>query len=329
MSISPTSARITAVSPALAAEAASRVLTECWTPPAVHYSAEYLRFQLTYPGAPPGISVVAFDGDEPVGFAATTPRSVRIQGARATIHILSFVGVRPGWQRRGISAALYHALLDRTRAEGALTLAFVVPGSGGAVTYHHSMTAAGYHAHPVGEYPVHAFSVRPKAPPPTSLPAVIERDLAALPEIAAGIGDETALLADPTPAEIEHSRSDPRRPVLLVAQHADGRPRGAAVILRAAVMTAQGIDHIATIDALYLLEQDADVLSALLREAHRRFTDQARTSVVMAPNLWGVERSVALAAGLRRTASLFAGYLGTSGPGDALSSVKGTNLPVI
>src|SRR5690349_12804883 len=60
----------------LSAEA-SRLLEEAWNPPAVHYTPNYLRWQLSFPSASGLPCAAAFDGSELAGFAGATARRLR------------------------------------------------------------------------------------------------------------------------------------------------------------------------------------------------------------------------------------------------------------
>ncbi|MGV9883681.1 GNAT family N-acetyltransferase [Streptomyces sp. NPDC003006] len=86
--------------------------------------AEYVA-ELCRTGPPPG--VLAYDGDEPVGWAAVAPRSATSFARSSTIpHVdelpvwsLWCVRVRPGHRRKGISHALIAGAVDFARAHDA------------------------------------------------------------------------------------------------------------------------------------------------------------------------------------------------------------------
>ncbi|MET9058418.1 GNAT family N-acetyltransferase [Streptomyces antibioticus] len=76
--------------------------------------------------------VVAFDGDEPTGFAYGAPlqpgrewwRSTGFEpdGGRAATYAVSEVMVRPGWRKQGISERLHEALLKERGEDLAVLL---------------------------------------------------------------------------------------------------------------------------------------------------------------------------------------------------------------
>ncbi|KUH38766.1 MULTISPECIES: GNAT family N-acetyltransferase [Streptomyces] len=87
---------------------------------------------------PPG--VIAYDGDEPVGWAAVAPRSATSFARNRKIpHIddlpvwsLWCVRVRPGHRKRGISHALIAGAVDFARAQGAPVVEAYPLDNGGA-----------------------------------------------------------------------------------------------------------------------------------------------------------------------------------------------------
>ncbi|WP_427165287.1 GNAT family N-acetyltransferase [Streptomyces sp. C1-1] len=100
---------------------------------------EYVA-ELCRTSPPPG--VLAYDGDEPVGWAAVAPRAATSYARSRTIpHIddlpvwsLWCIRVRPGHRGQGLSHALIAGAVDFARAQGAPAIeAYPLDGGGGRV----------------------------------------------------------------------------------------------------------------------------------------------------------------------------------------------------
>ena len=89
---------------------ASRILEEAWEPPTLRYTPGFLHWQLSFPSAVELPGVAAFEGTDPVGFAAATARRLRCGSAVFDMAIVSFVAVRPAWRGQGIASGLYRVL---------------------------------------------------------------------------------------------------------------------------------------------------------------------------------------------------------------------------
>ena len=96
----------------LAADA-SALLQLAWKPPALHYSPEYLAWQLSFPGPWPSPAAAAFDGSTLMGFAASTHRRIRAGHRSLDASLVSFVAVHPDHRNQGITGKLYATLLGR------------------------------------------------------------------------------------------------------------------------------------------------------------------------------------------------------------------------
>ncbi|MGH3183078.1 MAG: GNAT family N-acetyltransferase, partial [Streptosporangiaceae bacterium] len=110
---------------------ASRVLEEAWSPPALCYTPEYLRWQLSFPGPLPLPAAAALAGNDPVGFAGATWRRLRCGSARWDVAVVSFVAVRPEWRKLGVAAGIYRRLLSALRETGAPIVTYAAGGSAG------------------------------------------------------------------------------------------------------------------------------------------------------------------------------------------------------
>jgi GNAT superfamily N-acetyltransferase len=83
----------------------------------MHYTSEYLSWQMGFPGEEPAKLAMAFLDGMPIGCAGVTPRRLVQGGAVLPAYVLSFVGVAPLARGRGLAGSLYEALLDRRPAE--------------------------------------------------------------------------------------------------------------------------------------------------------------------------------------------------------------------
>nr|MBA2291040.1 GNAT family N-acetyltransferase [Gemmatimonadales bacterium] len=79
-------------------------------------------------------AAVALDGDTPIGFAAGTPRMLRLSGHSAPAFVVSFVVVSPAWRKQGLAQRLYDALVGVLAPIGAPILTYAVDESPGMHT---------------------------------------------------------------------------------------------------------------------------------------------------------------------------------------------------
>src|SRR5262245_47051292 len=80
------------------------LLRSAWQPPASHYSADYVRWQLDFPGRIEPIALLALDGDRPVGCAAAMPRRLLLGAAVDEAYLVSLVAVAASHRRQGVAA---------------------------------------------------------------------------------------------------------------------------------------------------------------------------------------------------------------------------------
>ncbi|WP_437568198.1 GNAT family N-acetyltransferase [Sorangium sp. So ce542] len=314
------------VDPIAAAEEASLVLREAWPPPALHYTADYLRWQLGFPGPAPR-AVLAREGGEPAGFIGVAPRRFRFRGATSPGYVLSFVSVRPKFQGQGLASRLYGELLAGLRASGLPIVVFVEARSGPAQrVLYKAVKAAGLRRKQLATCRNHGFVPRASAAPTQAVARPTEAAAHVLAAIAA-CGDDRVLWSAPDAAQLEHSLRDPRPRRLLLVEEA-GRPVGAAAVFLSEIATARGIDRVATVDALFLPEPTADRLAAVLRAASEAFAGQATAPVVSAPNLALVPHDQLKPAGARPTDAAFDAFVLLPGDGPWLDA-EATNLEVV
>jgi hypothetical protein len=188
--------------------------------------------------------------------------------------------------------------------------------------------AFGFQCRALGHYPTYAALARPGQPagPVTALEARDADDFAAALRACDG---PRRLWNDPDRDQLEHYRQDPRERVLIRLEDPAGRPLGAAMLMRADVLTAPGRERVATIDSLSLPEPSADALQALARFAADRWAGQVTSPVVMAPNLQGIDSGLLRSAGFRATPSAFNGYLFFRDRDHAFQDAEATNLEIV
>jgi hypothetical protein len=312
--------------PAAFSEPAGLILGEAWQFPCLHYSSDYLRWQLSFPGGVPAFGIMAFDGDEPVAFNGVMPRRLRLQGEPVDVYLSSFHAVRPGW-RGAPGAAVIRTGVRRLREKGTPVVMFAEPGSAGEQVVLATYKAFRYHRSDLGSYPTYGFANRP-GPAPATL--AVEATKPEFAEAAALCAGPLVLWNDPDPVQLTHYCRDPRQRASVVLRQPDGQPVGAAMVIRSEVRTATGIVHVPSIDSLFLNKPSADALMALGRFTAERWPGAGTSpTVVLAPNLHGVEPAMIRSAGFRATPSLFKGYLFYLDNHARLASATGTNLEVI
>ncbi|WP_437965560.1 GNAT family N-acetyltransferase [Sorangium sp. So ce260] len=313
------------VDPIAAAEEASLVLREAWPPPALHYTADYLRWQLGFPGPAPK-AVLAREGGEPAGFIGVAPRRFRFRGAVSAGYVLSFVSVRPKFQGQGLASRLYSELLAGLRGSGLPIVVFVEARSAPAQrVLFKAVEAAELSMKRLATCQNHGFVPRASAAPTQAVarPAGVDDVLAAI----AACGDERVLWSAPDAAQLEHSLRDPRSRRLLLVEEA-GRAVGAAAVFLSEIATARGFDRVATLDALFLPEPTADRLAAVLRATSEAFAGQATAPVVSAPNLAIVPPDQRRPAGARATDATFDAFVVHPDDGP-WRDAEATNLEVV
>ncbi|WP_438004873.1 GNAT family N-acetyltransferase [Sorangium sp. So ce321] len=314
------------VDPVAVAEEASLVLREAWAPPALHYTADYLRWQLGFPGPAPR-AVLAREGGEPAGFIGAAPRRFRFRGAASEGYVLSFVSVRPKFQGQGLASRLYAELLDGLRGSGLPIVVFVEARSVAARrVLLKAVEQAGFKLKALAACQNHGFVPRASARPAQAVatPAgAVDEVLAAI----AACDGVRVLWSAPDAAQLEHSLRDPRSRRLLRVEEA-GRAVGAAAVFLSEIATAARVDRVPTVDALYLPEPTAERVAAVLRAASEAFAGEATVPVVSAPNLAIVPQDQLRPAGARATGATFDAFV-VHPDGAPWLDAEVTNLEVV
>ncbi len=295
--------------PGFASEA-SRILKEAWAnQTAMDYSPAYLAWQLGFPSALPAIAVAAFDGVEPVGFAAATVRRLRLNAEEKDGFITSFWAMRPGKGPFG-AILLLETLLQALKDFAAPVVTFGVHDGRGERLFPQSYARSGFVHADLGLLGTRAFlsrehtlgSVWDVTSPGSSaiLPSLIERCTASDPSI---------LYVSPDPAQLHHYAKDPRSRHLLVATNRETGSQAAAWAVRAAIRSSSGLQHIATLDSVILERSRPDALPALLAAASRCWPGTGGPVVVTASSLAGFDAKALQSMGIRQTSSGFRGHL--------------------
>ena len=193
----------------LAAEA-SALLRLAWKTPALHYSPEYLAWQLSFPGPWPAPGAAAFEGSTLVGFAASTHR--RIQSGERSIEasLVSFVAVHPDHRNQGITGRLYAILLAALVERDSEIIMFALAESLGQRGVLSSYPKAGYTLRSLGSYPQYGCVVRRAASDQDEVERAWEvcpkgTEAAALEDAVAECAiDRNLIWSNPSEAQIAH-----------------------------------------------------------------------------------------------------------------------------
>ena len=293
---------------------ASVILTAAWPAPALHYTPEYLRWQMSFPGPGPAPAVAAFVDSNPAGFAASTHRRLRRGPEMIDVLLVSFVAVHPDFRGRGIAAGLYRTLLAAIAAMRLPVVTFAQPDSAGQRLIERAYPEAGFELRPLGSYP--GFACAPRAS--HEAPWISEARTLPLDgsSVAAAVDacatDQRLLWSAPTDEQWRHYRDDPRPRALFSVNYADNAA-AAAWAVQTAYVTAQGVNSVAAIDCAWLNRGRPELLASL---ASAVACISSMASVVNAPSLAGFDPKLLRRAGFRQVAPGFQGYCATA-PGAA------------
>ena len=294
------------------ARRASILLEEAWDPPSIHYSAEYLEWQLRFPAAFELPTAAAFDGEELIGFAAASGRRIRCSSGCSDVALVSFVAVRRGWRNRGVAAGLYRTLTDALSECSVPVITFASPASTGERTLLRSYERAGFSVQPLGEYSNYARLARDSATS-SDYEAVITGDLCQLrPVVDACSSDPTVLWSDPSDAQLEHYRTDPRGRRFLIVRHSTAGLVAAAWVIRMEIRTLTGSTVLRALDCVWMRKDHVLALPALCRSAAAAWpNEQDGPGIISAPNLSILDAATLLTLGFRQTGARFRGYFCT------------------
>ena len=135
------------------------------------------------------------------------------------------------------------------------------------------------------------------------------------------------LFGAPDLARLAYYDQDPRGRRLLAIEE-EGRVTALAMTFLSAVVTAQGIERVATLDSVFLPSPTADRLSALVFAAAAAFAGEATSPAVSAPSLATLDAEVVRAARLRATGTAFEASV-CHPEGHPFGGAEATNLEVV
>jgi len=289
----------------------------------VAYSPAYVAWQLSYPGRVRARAVLATDGDEPVGFAGSTPRRVWLAGEPREVHIVSFVAVRPAWQGKGLSGQLYAMLLAGLREAGVTVVTFAQPDSAGERSLLRAYEEAQFVVRSLAPHLVYGY--RPAGVSSTRRSREIEPT--ALLECLRPAADGGVLWWAPDEREATHLRTDPRRRTALLVEDDQGRTVAGATAVEQDLVTRDGATKGAALETVYLAEPKPEDLRGLCDAVTR--LQERPSGAVTAASLSTLTPDLIRAAGLRRLPAGFTAYLCTASGFGAIAHVRATNLPLV
>jgi len=309
---------------------ASRLLEEAWNPPAVHYTPNYLTWQLSFP-SPSGLPcAAAFDGSKLVGFAGATARRLRHGAGDIYAAIVSFVAVHPDWRGQGAATGMYRILVQALAEREIPVITYAMPATAGERALLKAYPAAGFRIQPLGTYSNYAFA-RGGDGTDEQWRGYFSEDAAVLSSLAEELADEdtTGLWSGPTQPQLEHYFTDPRPRKLILVEHASTGHRGGGFVLRSELRTPDGVVTVTTLDSVWLQSAAITALPCLLRLAAAAWPHSGTAPpVVMCPNLSGFDPSALRSIGLRKTGGQFCGYFCSTGR-QSCPGAERTNLEIV
>lgn len=304
---------------------AAALLRAAWTPPCVHYSAEYLAWQLSFPGPEPlAFGAVEVDGSLS-GFAAATPRRLRLEETTDYAYLVSFMAVHPERRGEGLAARLYPALLAEIAQTGRPVISFAAEGTAGERALRQAYPAAGWELSALGPCTVHGGLPRPSSSDLVIDPSPTLESVAELVEACVAPG---VLWNAPDAAAVAHYAVGPARQVVPLAT-GDGAPVAVGIVAAAEFVTSDGISCAPVVEAFFCPKPQrvAEALSALVKQAAMQAPGGGP---VLFHNLQGADSAQIRAAGLRRVASPFQAFLAApTSNNHPFSKAAATSLEIV
>jgi GNAT superfamily N-acetyltransferase len=307
---------------------ASAILTAAWPAPSLHYTPEYLRWQMSFPGPIQAPAVAAFVDSTPAGFAASTHRRLRHGTAIIDALLVSFVAVHPEFRNRGIAGGLYRTLLAAIAVTRLPVITFAQAGSAGQKAIERAYTEAGFELRSLGSYP--GFACVPRASQETQPETqwICDESTSALDAspvavvVDACATDRNLLWSAPTGAQWRHYLQDPR-PRSFLSINSES---AAAWVVQTEYTTPQGVNSVAAIDCVWLNRSRPDLLSGLAT-AVARISPAA--AVMNAPSLAGFDLKLLRQAGFRQVGPGFHGYCATAPGAAPLPQAAAINCEIV
>jgi hypothetical protein len=240
------------------------------------------------------------------------------------IYLVSFVGVRPTWQGRGIAALLYRELLKQPELRMNPIITFAEPDSAGEKLIKTQYPAAGLDLADIGKYTGVGFISRAGTKPLEST-VFATKDLRHFSALWGMSRKKSFIDYAPTTDQLGYylDHSSPRKFLSVVASN--GRDTGAAINTCAEVVSAQGIASAVVLESITLLNDDVDALSGLCAFAASEFQCGP---VVSVPNPPGMDSALMRSHGFRNTGRAYNGFVASANHKHPLLHAFGTNLEI-
>ena len=317
--------RIEIGDPAEYAGIASQILRAAWKPPCLHYTAEYLAWQFSFPSDIQKHAAIAFMDDRPVGCAAVTSRRFSCARQSFSAYVLSFVAVAPSASRRGVAAAMYEALLDALPANVPV-FAFAEPESIGERLLLGSFNRAGSRHRALQPCRAAGYLHRSRMAPTTG-PFVEEtKAYDEFLSIGRSWAPDNLVWTDLTHEHWHHYRQDPRGRVMVAVRDTSGNPMGTAMLVTVEMVSSEGVQKVPMLESVALAKATPDAMAALFGFAAGR---SQPGSVVVASNVSYLDTSIVKFAGARTLPSSFSAHAFVRGSAHIIETAAALNLEVI
>lgn len=316
--------RIDLVDPREHCETISNLLKDCWLPPCVAFTPDYVRWHLEYPASRPPIAVIGYEDDVPMTVSCLMPREMRVGKDAVTLHLASFAAVREEW--RSQAGSVPRVMFRKERELNASVITFCEIDSPAEKWTLELHRLGGYRTYHICTLPLHGFASREAAPgdvrvEPTTDPV---RFLAA----TAQLRNDRVIWHDIDTAAFEHILRDPRQAVPVVAYAASGKPLATAVVVRSEIRTAAAITWSPALHSISMPEPDPLALKALCCFARDHY-GPCEGGSVMIPNVLFVDDELRRLAGMRRLRGGYNCYISTVDLALPPLAGRGTNMEVI
>jgi hypothetical protein len=320
------STRIEIVDPLAFAKTASGILQASWKVPCLHYSADYLSWQFSFPGQLPNRAAIASIDDRAVGCVAVTSRRFAVGGAPFSAYVLSFVAVDPVARGRGLAAQMYSKLLDIIKTETPV-MAFAEPGSIGEQLLLDAFAKASFQHRPLDACRGMGYVPRQQSQSTNgSALAAIAQNYQEFTTVLGRVGDQSTLWNQPTAEQWEHYRTDPRSRVMMLLRDRQHHPVGTAMAVAVEVLSPQGLQRVPMLENVVLPNGPAEALVAAFHLAAQHCQV---SSMVIAPNLSCLDSGLLRDARARAIGSTFNAHLFARRWDALLASAIRTSIEVI
>jgi len=298
------------------------VLQRAWPAPAVHYSLDYCGWQFRFPGERAAMAAATFDGDRVVGSLVAVPRRLSLGGRVEPVWLLSFLGVDPEYQRRGIARELYGTMLPKVADSGWPMIVFAKTDTAGHKLIVSEPEANGMVGTSLGDYVIHGFMDRGRGAP---LAVETCDDVSAL---AIADGPDGVLCSRPDLLQLQHytCRSEHR---IAVVRDAGGAVVGAAVVNRTEYGTQKGREWAAIVDSFLIPPASAEALQSLLSYVVTELGTAGGPPVCTVPNVTGLDGDWFRPVGLRRTPTSYGGIIYSTRADHPFLTASRTNLEIV